>query len=68
MINLKSRLHSLELKGKSKADPYTIWRIQGESEEQARQRAGVPDDAEQVVIISWLSGELPAEKHGNTLR
>jgi hypothetical protein len=64
MGRLNDRLQLLELSAKNKTDSYTIWRNEGESEEQARHRAGVPDDADMVVMLTWQSGELPDEKRG----
>lgn len=64
MAKLETRLQALESASRPKGRNIFVWRNKGESDEQARRRAGVPDDTGMVVIISWLSGELPEEKRG----
>lgn len=64
MGRLKGRVQALELSANNRTDSYTIWRNEIETDGDARRRTGVPDDAGMVVMISWQSGELPAEKRG----
>lgn len=63
-MKLAKRIEALEAMFRADGASYTAWIEDGETDEQARMRAGIPDNAKNVVLLRWLSGALPAEKRG----